>query len=264
MRLNYIDNKDNVEGLRELPADCIDLTVTSPPYDNIRNYNGFSWDAEKLIAELYRVTKPGGVVVWIVNDATVNGSETGTSFRQALAFKNAGFNIHDTMIWRKAGLSFPETTRYYPIFEYMFIFSKGRPKTVHLIEDRENKWKGTMVHGTDRQKDGSLIPTSSVKLKKARKVKPLGVRFNVWEMPEEKSNKTGHPAVFPLQLAQDHIVSWSSPGDVVLDPFMGSGTTAVAAVRTGRSYIGFELSAEYYATAQGRIAKEQEVEAWMY
>ena len=262
MRLNYIDNKDNVEGLRGLPADCVDLTVTSPPYDNLRTYKGFTWDEDGLIRELYRVTKPGGVVVWVVHDATVNGSETGSSFRQALAFKNAGFNLHDTMIWKKAGVSFPETTRYYPIFEFMFVFSKGRPKTIHLIEDRRNKYAGTKVHGTDRQADGTLRKMSAIKLKNSRKIKSFGVRFNVWEIPEEKNNKTGHPAVFPVDLARDHIVSWSNPGDVVLDPFMGSGTTAVACLRTGRRYIGFEISEEYCEIVKERIAAEED-DAWL-
>lgn len=253
MRLNYIDCCDNVKGLKRLPDACIDLTVTSPPYDNLRKYNGFAWDAEGLIRELYRVTKPGGVVVWVVSDATVNGSETGTSLRQALAFKDAGFNLHDTMIWKKTCVAFPETTRYYPGFEYMFVFSKGSPKAVHLIEDRPNKYAGTTVHGTNRKTDGTTV---AVKPKTGRKIKRIGVRFNVWEMPGAKNNKTGHPAVFPERLVTDHIISWSNLGDVVLDPFMGSGTTAIAAIKNGRKYIGFEISEEYYQIARERVAAE--------
>lgn len=252
MTPSYIKCCDNVEGLKTLSNDCIDLTVTSPPYDNLRDYKGFTWDEEGLIRELYRVTKPGGVVVWIVNDATVNGSETGTSFRQALAFKDAGFNLHDTMIWRKAGVSFPDTVRYYAIFEYMFVFSKGKPKAIHLIEDRPNIYAGTKVKATERMKDGSSRTATGYK--KGRLIKEVGVRFNVWDVVEEKNNKTGHPGVFPVRLAFDHISSWSDPGDVVLDPFMGSGTTAVAAIKTGRSYIGFEIAEEYCQIAEKRIA----------
>ena len=221
MRTNFIECCDNIVGLKSLPDACIDLTVTSPPYDNLRTYKGFTWDEEGLIRELYRVTKPGGVVVWIVNDATVNGSETGTSFRQALLFRAAGFNLHDTMIWRKSGVSFPETNRYYPNFEYMFVFSKGRPKTSHLIADRPNIHAGTKVKNSERQPDGTIKKSSGSQ--KGRLIKETGVRFNVWEVVEEKNNKTGHPAVFPVRLAADHIVTWSDPGDVVLDPFMGSG-----------------------------------------
>ncbi len=263
MRLNYIDNKDNIEGLRGLPGDCIDLTVTSPPYDNLRTYNGFSWDAEALIAEMYRVTKPGGVVVWVVADSTINGSETGSSFRQALAFMAAGFNLHDTMIWKKAGVAFPDKIRYYANFEYMFVLTKGKPKSVHLIADKPNIYAGARVSGTERQGDGSTVPLSAVKRGENRQIKPYGVRFNVWEVTEEKNNKTGHPAVFPIALAHDHIISWSNPGDVVLDPFMGSGTTAVACIKTGRNYIGFEISAEYCDIATQRIASEMATEAWM-
>lgn len=253
MQTNYIKCCDNVQGLRGLPGSCIDLTVTSPPYDNLRTYKGFSWDFDALAGELYRVTKPGGVIVWVVNDATVKGSETGTSFKQALAFKSIGFNLHDTMIWKKKGLTFPESVRYYPNFEYMFILSKGRPKTVNLIADRKNKSAGSPVLKNERQRDGSFKRSAGAR--DGKKIKHYGVRFNVWDM-SGANNRTEHPAVFPEQLACDHIISWSKPGDIVLDPFMGSGTTAVAAIKTGRKYIGFELSAEYCEIAQKRIEKE--------
>jgi site-specific DNA-methyltransferase (adenine-specific) len=190
-----------------------------------------------------------------VNDATVKGSETGTSFKQALAFKNTGFNLHDTMIWKKTGTTFPSTVRYYPNFEYMFILTKGKPKTVNLIADRQNKHAGDIIKATERQRDGSLIESKARRV--GRKIKPYGVRFNVWEVSQSGGNPTTHPAVFPVRLATDHIISWSDPGDVVLDPFMGSGTTAVAAIKTGRKYIGFECSAEYCNIAQKRIQEEK-------
>lgn len=253
MNTNYIKCCDNVAGLQELPDDCIDLTVTSPPYDNLRTYNGFTWDTEALIAELYRVTKLGGVVVWVVGDATVNGSETGSSFRQALAFMAAGFNLHDTMIWQKIS-PFTHKNRYIAAFEYMFVFCKVSPKAANIIQDRKNKWGGVKVHGTQRLKaDGVLAANNGIKA--GRRVKEYGARYNVWDMPGDKNNKTGHPAVFPVRLAADHITSWSNPGGIVLDPFMGSGTTAAAAISTGRHYIGFEISAEYCDIARGRVAE---------
>jgi site-specific DNA-methyltransferase (adenine-specific) len=238
-----------------LSDDCIDLTVTSPPYDNLRTYNGFTWDAESLIAELYRVTKPGGVVVWIVNDATVNGGETGSSFRQALAFMAAGFKLHDTMIWQKIS-PFQHKNRYIPAFEYMFIFCKGSPKTANIICDRKNKKGGQKINGPQRNADGTLKQMTGAR--EGRSIKEYGQRLNVWDLPAVASNKerTGHPAQFPEQLAHDHIISWSNPGDVVLDPFMGSGTTAVACIRTGRNYIGFEISPEYCGIAKNRIDAE--------
>lgn len=244
-------NCDCLDGMKSLPNECIDLTVTSPPYDNIRDYNGYVFDYEKTIAELYRVTKPGGVVVWIVSDQTVNGSETGTSFKQALYAKECGFFLHDTMIWNKAGFAFPAPNRYYPVFEYMFVFSKGYPKTVNLIEDRENVHAGVNVHATWRQKNGTLI-------KKPKKDKPIpeyGRRYNVWSISPEKNNKTGHPAVFPVVLAQDHIISWSNEGDVVLDPFLGSGTTRIAAYDLNRKFIGYEISKEYFKKQEERFAE---------
>ena len=257
---------DCLELMKQLPSGCIDLTVTSPPYDNLRTYNGNidQWCFEKfqnIAKELYRVTADGGVVVWIVADATIKGSETGTSFRQALWFKDCGFNIHDTMIWAKPYVVFPEFNRYYPAFEYMFVFSKGKPKAVNLIADRKNIYGNTNVHGTDRQKDGTTIPISANRKNIKRKVKEFGVRFNVWNMSGVQSNKerTGHPAQFPEALAHDHIVSWSNPGDVVLDPFMGSGTTGVVCLNTGRKFVGFEIDQKYFEIAKERIESNREM-----
>lgn len=252
MELNTIYNMECVEGMKMLPDNCIDLTVTSPPYDNLRTYKGFEWDFEATAKELYRITKPGGVVVWIVADATIKGSETGSSFKQALFFKDCGFNLHDTMIWNKGNTVFPNPLRYHNVFEYMFVLSKGKPKTVNLIEDRDNKYAGTTVHGTGRNPDGSLKQHAG---NGKRKIKQKGARFNVWDIPPVMSSteRTGHPAQFPERLVSDHICSWSNEGDVVLDPFMGSGTTAIACIHTGRKYIGFELSKEYCEIAERRI-----------
>ena len=252
MKTNYIDCCDNIIGLQALPDDCIDLTVTSPPYDNLRSYNGFEWDFEATAKELYRVTKTGGVIVWVVNDETKNGSESGTSFKQALFFKEIGFNLHDTMIWNKGSFSFPSKTCYHQVFEYMFIFSKGKPKTLNFILDRKNLYVGSRG-ASGRRKDGTRnVGTSCVR-------DEYGKRFNIWHYPigggHSSKDKIAHqhPAIFPEQLATDHIFTWSNEGDTVLDPFMGSGTTAVAAIRTGRNYIGFEISEEYCRIAQQRI-----------
>lgn len=253
LEVNRIYNMDCLEGLKLLGDESIDLTVTSPPYDDLRNYNGYLWDFESIAKELYRVTKDGGAVVWIVGDSTIKGSESGTSFNQAMFFKNIGFNIHDTMIWYKGSCPFPDKTRYYQAFEYMFVFTKGKIKKFNAIEDRKNKWSGTKAHGTERKKDGKTVPISAVKLKNNRVVKDYGVRFNVWEISPERNNRTGHPAVFPEQLASDHIISWSNEGDVVLDIFMGSGTTGKMAFLNNRKYIGFEISKEYCDMAEKRI-----------
>lgn len=205
---------------------------------------------------MYRVTADGGIVVWIVNDATIKGSETGTSFKQALFFKECGFNLHDTMIWQKQTAPFQHKTRYIQVFEYMFVFSKGTNITANLIKDRKNKYAGTFVHGTERQVDGSTKNMSATQ--KSKVVKDFGARFNIWSITPEKNNKSGHPAVFPLQLARDHIITWSNEGDTVLDCFMGSGTTGVACINTNRNFIGIELEEKYFEIAKKRIdvAKE--------
>lgn len=252
--LNKIHNQECVQFMSCLPDNCIDLTVTSPPYDNLRTYNGFVFDFESVAKQLYRITKPGGVVVWVVADATINGSETGTSFKQALFFKDCGFNLHDTMIWKKQ--TFTDTgslqIRYGGVFEYMFVLSKGRPKSFIPIKDRPTKGP-RKKHGTVRQIDGSVKPQSSIgKIYSSKEAQ----RFNVWEINTECSNTNrSHPAQFPEQIANDHIISWSNTGDIVFDPFMGSGTTAKMAIINGRNFVGCEISAEYCEIANKRITE---------
>lgn len=242
-----------LEVMKSLQDKCIDLTVTSPPYDNLRTYNGYTFDFENIAKQIYRITKDGGVVVWVVGDATINGSETGTSFKQALFFKEIGFNLHDTMIWNKGTFTAVGalTTRYAPIFEYMFILSKGQPKTFNPIKDRKNKHFGRTKHGTFRQEDGSTKPLSSI----GKSIAEYGQRFNIWDMSAEKSNSNRlHPAMFPESLAHDHIISWSNESDTVLDCFLGSGTTGKVAKQLNRNFIGIEISQEYFEIAKQRIS----------
>lgn len=252
--MNIAYNADCLAAMREMEDECIDLTVTSPPYDDIRDYNGYTFDWKATIAELFRITKQGGVVVWIVNDQTVDGSETGTSFRQALWAKECGFNLHDTMIWDKESFSFPESNRYQPVFEYMFVFTKGRPKAFNPIKDKINTGFGNKIHGSQRQKDGTILKeTSSKRLGKT--VDKMGRRYNVWQIWPASGNATGHPATFPIQLAADHIRTWSNEGDTVLDPFLGSGTTRIAAYDLNRQFIGYEISEEYFRLQEERFAR---------
>lgn len=249
--LNKIITGNSVDVMKKLEDKSIDLTVTSPPYDNLREYKGYSFDFENIAKELFRITAEGGILVWIVSDAVINGSESGTSFKQALYFKEIGFNLHDTMIWEKDTFSFPDKTRYRSVFEYMFILSKGKPKTFNLIDDRNNKYSGTKVHGTSRGKDGITFEKSN---HNKSIVKDKGIRFNVWKCPSEKNNVFGHPAVFLEKLIEDHILSWSNKGDLVLDCFSGSGTTAVVALRNGRKYLGIEISKEYVKMSEKRLS----------
>jgi site-specific DNA-methyltransferase (adenine-specific) len=236
--------------MKSLPDASIDLTVTSPPYDNLRTYNGYSFDFEGIAKELYRVTKDGGVVVWVVGDATINGSETGTSFKQALYFKDIGFNLHDTMIYEKDGIAFPDKNRYQQSFEYMFVLSKGKPKCLNLIADRKNVSFGRKVTGTVRNADGSTQKMACF----GQNIKEFGIRWNVWKFASTKGNvKTGHPAMFPEALVKDHIISWSNEGDTVLDCFLGSGTTGKVAKQLNRQFIGIEISPEYLEIAKNRI-----------
>ena len=251
---------DSLELLKTLGDNSVDLTVTSPPYDNLRKYQGFTFDFDGIAKELYRVTKDGGVVVWVVSDQTVKGSETLTSFRQAIRFNEIGFNVHDTMIYQKSGLPMNHN-RYEQEFEYMFVFSKGRPKTFNPIRipckypENPTARQGQTYSKTD---EGMRRARSG----KARK--PVGkdkIKGNVWYYATGKNHSTNdaiafkHPAIFPEQLAADHIASWSNEGELVLDPFCGSGTTGKMAVLAGRRFIGFDISQEYCDIAEKRISE---------
>ena len=241
---------DCLEEMKKIPVNSIDLTVTSPPYDNLRTYNGniSQWNEEKwktIILELYNLTKPGGVVVWVVGDATIKGSETGTSFKQALWAKECWFNL-ETMIWEKTGSGCLGSSKFYgQNFEFVFVWTKGFPKKTHLICDRENKIKAGWV-----KVNGSLDQTGKGKDRVVER-KPFGKRTNIWRIDTQKNSK--HPAPFPEKLALDHILSWSNEGDTVLDPFMGSGTTGKMAKQLGRNFIGIDMDKEYYEIAKARI-----------
>ena len=258
IELDTIYNEDCLTGMQRIPDGSVDCIVTSPPYDNLRKYGGVGdgWSFEKfqqIAKEIARVLKEGGVCVWIVSDGVVNGSETGTSFRQALYFMECGLSLYDTMIWEKPSPQAPTEGRYYDVFEYMFIICKGKkPSCLNFICDHKNVSAGhTSIRETrscaeDRKSTGQI-----------RTVKEYSRRFNVWQVSRDNGG-TGHPAVFPYRLVRDHIISWSNPGDTILDPFLGSGTTAVAALREKRHFIGFELNRDYYDIALRRIKLEQQ------
>jgi len=249
---------DCLEVMKDIPDGSVDLTVTSPPYDNLRTYNqSLMWNEDiwkAIIQQLLRVTKKGGVVVWVVGDATINGSETGTSFRQALYFKDIGFNLHDTMIYEKGGQGATGSNLcYLQNFEYMFVFSKGKITTVNRIKDRRNKrQRMECINASKRNANGSKAKS------KYRMGEEYGYRFNIWKITNGGSSSKdkkafNHPAIFPEQLAHDHIISWSNEGDTVLDPMMGSGTTGKMAKLLNRNFIGIEKDAEYFKIAKERI-----------
>ena len=263
--LNKIFNEDCLEWMKRIPDGSIDLTVTSPPYDNLRTYNGYSFDFEWIAKELYRVTKEWWVVVWVVWDQTIKWSESWTSFKQALFFKEIGFNLHDTMIWQKQTFTavWALKSRYAPVFEYMFIFTKGKIKTFNPIKDRKNVefWKKVARNHWIRMADWSLIKNNDAKNNPDKRHNEYWIRFNIWKVNVWKNvsstdaNSFLHPATFPEKLAEDHILSWSNPWDIVLDPFAWSGTTLKMAKKNGRDYIWIEISEEYCNIAQERITK---------
>jgi site-specific DNA-methyltransferase (adenine-specific) len=238
--LNKIHNENCLETMARMSDGFVDLTVTSPPYDGLRTYNGYSFDFEPIAKELYRVTADNGLLVWVVGDAVITGSESGTSFRQALFFKEVGFKLHDTMIYEKNSPAYPagkNSNRYTQIFEYMFVFAKGKVPN-HLICDKPNKWAG--------------FKDFSGKLKNP--VPEFSPRNNIWKYTTS-FNGVKHPAPFPEAMAQDHILSWSDEGATVYDPFMGSGTTAKMAVLCNRNFVGSEVSSEYCELANERLNK---------
>lgn len=249
---------DNCETLAAMPAESVDLVVTSPPYDDLRTYGGHSWDFERLAGELTRVLKTGGVIVWVVADATINGSETLTSMRQAIHFKDVcGMNVHDTMIYQKRCLPLTHN-RYEQEWEYMLTLSKGRPKTWNPIMVKNNNAGRKVSMRGNKSGSGQAVRDRDDKVT----IKEQRQKGNVWDMTGgysshgERENTGNHPAPFPESLAKDHVQSWSNPGDVVLDPFAGSGTTLKAAKELGRRFVGIEINPEYVEICNRRIAQE--------
>jgi len=256
---NKVHCADCLEFMKDMPVGSIDLVITSPPYDDLRDYEGYKFNFKNIASQLFRVIKDGGVIVWVVGDSVVNNSETGTSFQQSLYFKEIGFNLWDTMIYMKNGSQYPDKRRYYQCFEYMFIFSKGIPKTINLIKDRKNNWSGSWGKRSSRNKDGTLSQRKGKVL-----YQEYGIRYNVWKINCGYGFSTKdkiayeHPAIFPDKLAEGHILSWSNKNDLILDPLCGSGTVCKMSKRYNRNYIGIDISKEYCKIAEQRIKAQQE------
>lgn len=256
-KTNQIYNLDCISGMRELETNSIDMILTSPPYDNLRNYNNNIselWNEDvwkKVFNETYRVLKDNSVMVWVVGDATLQGSETGTSFKQALYAKEIGFSIHDTMIYQKQ-TPIPQfkSHRYTSSFEYMFIFSKDTPKRGTMLTE-PTKQKGRI----DKNYRGQVTANESYIGKQIKIIKDIKKKTNIWIYSQNNGidRTINHKAQFPENLASDHIISWSNENDLILDPFMGSGTTAKMALLNNRKYLGFEINQEYVNMTNNRI-----------
>src|SRR5574344_769085 len=242
---------DCLEVMKDIPDNSIDLTVTSPPYDNLRNYNGYSFNCEEIAKELYRVTKKGGIVVWVVGDKIVKGNKTLTSFKQALTFQSVGFNVHDVMIYRKKNTPFMRSNAYTNCYEYMFVFSKGSPKTFNPLKEPTIR-NGYEMLVCNKKADG-------VNKKVLGKLNKEKVKTNIWDYAVGLGGSTkdkiafGHPAIFPEHLAEDHILSWSNKDDLIFDPMCGSGTTCKMAKLNQRNFLGCDISQEYVDIAKKRI-----------
>lgn len=251
IELNEIYCSNCVPFMETLPDNCIDLTVTSPPYDNLRDYNGYSFDYENIAKQLFRITKVGGIVVWVVGDKITKGNKTLTSFKQALKFQEIGFNVHDTMIYKKKNTPFMRSNAYTNCFEFMFVFSKGSPKTFNPLKEKTvRSGEEMLVH--NKKADG-------INKKILGKLKEEKTKTNIWEYAVGLGGTTRdkiafkHPATFPEKLAEDHILSWTNKGDVVFDPMSGSGTTCKMAFLNERNYLGCDISEEYVNIAKERL-----------
>ncbi len=254
---NTVHCGDCLEVMKGIPDKSVDMVLTSPPYDNLRDYKGYTFNFEGIAQEIYRVLKDGGVCVWVVGDATIKGSETGTSFKQALYFKDIGFNLHDTMIYEKLCYMPLTHKRQEQAFEYMFVFSKGNPKTFNP-RLKKNKEAGKIITGNRRHNGNDLEKIHGV----GKKIKEYGQDINIWRYATGATCYDGdieaknHPAVFPAKLSEDHILTWSNEGDTILDPMAGSGTTLKMAKKNNRNYIGIEISHEYIDIINQRLNKE--------
>ena len=262
--INKIICGDSLEVIKKFPNDCIDLMLCSPPYDKIRKYNGYSFDFENIVKELFRIIKIGGVVVWVVNDEVINGSESGTSFKQALYFKEIGFNLHDTMIFKKKNPTPCNHNRYEQDFEFMFVFSKGKPKTFNPIKIK-CKYANYLKHMDVRKLSNFNEDTKVNHRRTDYNIKEEKIKGNTWEYgigwsaSTTDKNAFQHPAIFPDKLAEDHIISWTNEGDLVLDIFCGSGTTCKMAKLNRRKFIGIDISEDYCKIARERVNSVNEL-----
>ena len=249
--IDDIYNIDCVEGMQRLPENSVDLVVTSPPYDNLRNYNGYEFDFESVAKSLYRVMKDTGIIVWVVGDKIINGNKTLTSFKQCLYFQEIGFKVHDVMIYKKKNTPFMRSNAYTNCFEFMFVFSKGRVETFNPLKTKTAR-SGEEMLVANKKADGINNKVKG----RLNKEKTL---TNIWEYAVGLGGSTNdkiafqHPAIFPEKLVKDHILSWSKEGDIVMDPFSGSGTTCKVAKLLNRHFIGFEISQEYTQLSKERI-----------
>jgi site-specific DNA-methyltransferase (adenine-specific) len=241
---------DCVEFMSNMDEGVVDLTVTSPPYDDLRDYKGYSFDFENIATQLYRVTATGGIVVWVIGDK-INGGRSLTSFRQGLFFQELGFSMHDVMIYQKKNTPFMRSNAYTNAYEFMFVLSKGKPNTFNPLKTKTARHgKEMLVH--NKKADG-------VNKKVLKELKKEKTRINIWSYAVGYGGTTTdkiafrHPAVFPEKLASEHILSWTDPGDLVFDPMCGSGTTGKMALTHRRRFIGVDISEEYVAIAKERI-----------
>ena len=253
--LNSVVHEEAVQFMNRIGSEIVDLTVTSPPYDDLRSYKGYHFDFEGIAQGLFNVTKPGGIVVWVVGDKIVKGNRTMTSFRQALHFQSLGFNVHDVMIYKKKNTPFMRSNAYTNCYEFMFVFSKGAPNTFNPIKEQTVR-QGLEKMPANKKADG-------INNKVLSKLNPLKSRTNIWEYAVGLGGTTSdriafkHPAVFPEKLAEDHILSWSNPGDLIFDPMAGSGTTLKMALKNGRNYLGCDISKEYVEIINTRLISTQ-------
>lgn len=258
--INQIICGDCNQVMSEWPDECIDLTVTSPPYDNLRTYNNkYIFNFKGIADQLYRIIKPEGVLIWVIGDSSIGGGESCNSFKQAIYFTEIGFVLNDTMIYLKPNRRPRQyrANRYEQIFEYMFVLVKGnKSKTFNPIEEFcLNDGKCIKFTSRDARKENNFTTGDKLTTSKKILVKETKKKGNVWEY--SNNNTSDHPAVFPYQLAYDHIYSWSNEGDIVLDPFIGSGTTALAAIKLNRNYIGIDINKEYCELATQCISNEK-------
>lgn len=250
-KINDIYATDCVLGMQKLPENSIDLVLTSPPYDNLRDYNGYEFEFEKIATEIYRVLKKGGILVWVVGDKTKNGNRSLTSFRQAIFFQDLGFNAHDVMIYQKKNTPFMRSNAYTNCFEFMFVFAKGKPNTFNPLKTKTVR-QGKEKLVSNKKADG-------INNKVWAELKPEKTRTNIWKYAVGLGGSTKdkiafqHTAIFPEKLASEHIVSWTNEGDTVLDPMCGSGTTCKMAKFHKRNFIGFDISEDYVEIAKERL-----------
>ena len=245
--------------MKKIEENTFDLIVFSPPYDSLRKYNDYTFDLKKTGEQIFRVLKDGCLCAMVIQDQTKNFGKSLTSFRTAVDWVDRiGFKLFETVIYRKHGIEGAWWNKRFRVdHEYIHLFLKGeKPRYFNKDPLRIPSKHGgkTMVGSGNRKTDGTTTKTTTIHV---NKMKCRGTVWDYLNAGDKNKLKQQHPAVFPDKIPYDIISCFSPVKGLVLDPFVGSGSTCVMAKKLDRFYTGIDISSKYIEIAKKRLKEVQ-------